>query len=134
MVNNAFIVRKKCPFCESKNIIEIYKKKYSSNDIIDFLKNHLNNFPLEILKNEKFIIMECEICKGIFQKNILNDFYNNKFYENYVPHDIAFNKKKEKNRLLQKSPIIRGFVYKNHFKKIMKLKFLNSVLAGAYGQ
>ncbi len=124
MVNNAFIARKKCPFCESKNIIEIYKKKYSSNDIIDFLKDHLNNFPLKILKNEKFIIMECEICKGIFQKNILNDFYNNKFYENYVPHDIAFNKKKEKIDYFKKVQSYEVLFIKNHFQKNNKIKVL----------
>ena len=57
--------------------------------------------------------MECEICKEYFQKNILNDFYNNKFYENYV-YDGA--NKKKKIDYFKKSKYY-GFVYKDHFQK-----------------
>ncbi len=124
MVKSAFIVRKKCPFCESNKIIEIYKKDYYSEDIINFLKSHLNNFPLEILKNKEFIIMECKTCKGIFQKNILNDYYNSKFYENYVPHDVAFNKKKKKLDYFKKIQSYEVLFIKSHFEKIKKIKVL----------
>ena len=95
MVKNAFIYRTNCPFCKSKNINTIYTKKYFSEEIKIFLKKHLNNFPIYILKNKDFIVMECADCSGIFQKNILNKNYTKKFYDKYVPHDVAFRKKKK---------------------------------------
>ena len=100
MVKNAFIY--KCPFCKSKNINNIYSKKYLSKDIKTFLKQHLNNFPIYILRNKDFIVMECADCTGIFQKNILNKKFTNRFYDKYVPHDVAFIKKKKILNIFQK--------------------------------
>ncbi len=102
MVRNVFYIRKNCPFCNSRNINIIYEKNYQSEDIQIFLKKHLNNFPLDILKNKKFTVMECKICTGIFQKNILNKTYVKKFYEEYVPQNEALGKKEANKEYLNK--------------------------------
>lgn len=103
MVKNVFEIRKKCPFCNSKNFQVIFQKNFDSPDIVKFFKNHLNkNFPIKILKNEKYIILECKKCSGIFQRNILNKIYSEKFYEKYVPQNEALEKKNKNKRYLNK--------------------------------
>ena len=71
MVKNVFEVRKKCPFCKSKNFQVIFQKNFDSPDIIKFFRSHLNkNFPIKILKNEKYIVLECKRCSGIQSHNL----------------------------------------------------------------
>ena len=69
MVKNVFEVRKKCPFCKSKNFQVIFQKNFDSPDIIKFFRSHLNkNFPIKILKNEKYIVLECKRCSEFSKK------------------------------------------------------------------
>ncbi len=124
MVKNAFIYRANCPFCKSKNINTIYSKKYLSKDIKTFLKQHLNNFPINILRNKDFIVMECADCTGIFQKNILNKKFTNRFYDKYVPHDVAFIKKKKNFEYLSKVQSYEVLLIKRYFKDISNIKVL----------
>ena len=56
------------PFLWFKNLRSIYKKNYLSEDIKNFLKNHLNHFPLKILEKKNFEVIECLNCTGIFKK------------------------------------------------------------------
>ena len=124
MVKNVFIYRTNCPFCKSKNINSIYSKKYFSKDTKTFFKRHLNNFPIYILKNRDFIVMECADCTGIFQKNILNKNFTTKFYEKYVPHDVAFKKKKNNSEYLTKVQSYEILLIKSYFKDISNIKVL----------
>lgn len=125
MVKKALIERLKCPFCGSKNLKLIYKKNYLSEDIKNFLKEHLYRFPLKILKKKNFEVLECLNCTGIFQKYILNKFYTKKFYEKYVPHKIAFNKKKKLTNYFRKVYNYEYSLVKKYFKnKKRKIKVL----------
>ena len=124
MVKRALIERVKCPFCGSKNLQSIYKKNYLSEDIKNFLKKHLNRFPLKILEKKNFEVIECLNCTGIFQKNILSKFYNKQFYEKYVPHKFAFNKKKKISQYLSKVYNYEYSIIKKYFKNKIKIKVL----------
>ena len=56
-------------------------------------KSHLsNNFPLKILNSVNYEIAECQRCKFLFQKNILNYYYNNKYYNDYINQKKAISK------------------------------------------
>jgi len=125
MVKSVFIIRKICPFCESKKISQIFKKNLDDIDIVNYLKKHLNkNFPLKILEKKKFVIMECQNCTGLFQKNILNNKYNKKFYDKYVPHDEAFEKKQNNKSYFDKIYRYEISLIKNYFKKEKNIKVL----------
>lgn len=124
MVKKALIERLECPFCGSKNLKSIYKKNYLSKDIKNFLKEHLYHFPLKILEKKNFEVMECLTCTGIFQKYILNKFYTKKFYEKYVPQEVAFNKKKKIKHYLHKVYNHEYSAIKKYFKKENKIKVL----------
>ncbi len=124
MVKNALIKRYKCPFCNSLNFHQIYKKKFLSNDIKSFLKKHLNNFPLHILKNKNFVVMECGKCSGIFQEYILNSTYNRLFYEKYVPHNVAFNKKQKSKDYFNKMYNYEMSLIKKYFQNENKINVL----------
>ena len=124
MVKNALIKRNKCPFCNSTSFNEIYKKYFLSDDIKIFLNKHLNNFPLNILKNKNFVVMECRNCSGIFQKYILNKTYNKLFYEKYVPHDVAFHKKTKFKNYFNKIYNYETSLIKKYFKNENKINVL----------
>ena len=80
MVNKFFIKRNKCPLCNSKKINLIFDKTHKEIKTYEFLKSHLNNkFPFKILKYINFSVDKCSVCGLIFQKNILNKNYSEKF-------------------------------------------------------
>ena len=54
-----------------------------------------------------------------FPKNILSKFYNKQFYEKYVPHKFAFNKKKI-SQYLSKVYNYEYSIIKKYFKNKLK--------------
>lgn len=128
MVNNAFLERASCPFCEHKKSKLIFKKSLDSNEAKIFFSKHLNkNFPFKILKKKKFLVLECENCSGIYQKNVLNKKYTNFFYENFVPQEKSYLKKKNNEKSLDK-------IYSSeikYLKKFFEKKRINTLEIGA---
>jgi len=124
MVKNVFEIRKKCPLCNSKKIKIIFSKNFDDIRTKNFFKTHLNNkFPFKILDYSKYNISECQQCKLLFQNNILNDEYNNKFYNDYINHDeILINKNSSKqNSLIFQSEIkLIDKIFKNKNIKILE--------------
>jgi len=99
MVKNVLEIRKKCPLCNSKDIKKIFTKKFNQIKTKQFFKTHLNNkFPMRILNNKNYEICECQNCKLLFQKNILNKEYNRKFYNDYIDHNKILNNKNIKKQ------------------------------------
>ena len=95
MINKKYFkVRTKCPLCNSKKIKILFMKKFNEIKTNLFFSKHLNkNFPMKILDNNFYKIAECQICGIIFQSNILNKKYNEKFYDEYIDHkSIIINK------------------------------------------
>ena len=89
-----FKVRTKCPLCNSKRTKILFMKKFNEIKTNLFFSKHLNkNFPMKILDDNFYKIAECQICGIIFQSNILNKKYNEKFYDEYIDHEnIILNK------------------------------------------
>jgi SAM-dependent methyltransferase len=124
MVKNVLEIRKKCPLCNSKKIKIIFSKNFDDIRTKNFFKTHLNNkFPFKILDYSKYNISECQQCKLLFQNSILNDEYNNKFYNDYINHDeILINKNSSKqNSLIFQSEIkLIDKIFKNKNIKILE--------------
>ena len=88
-----FTQRTSCPLCKSKKNKLIYSKSFETIKAKEFFKSHLsNNFPLKILNSVNYEIAECQRCKFLFQKNILNYYYNNKYYNDYINQKKAISK------------------------------------------
>ena len=125
MVSKIFDTRKKCPFCSHNKSKILLHRRLDSTEMIKFFKNHLSKkFPKTILKNQNFIIMECENCSGIYQKNILNSAYIKKFYEKYVPQKESFNKKKINKKYLNKVFNYETSLIQEYFKNDRKIDVL----------
>lgn len=126
MVKDKFFVeRKKCPLCNSKRIVKIFSKTFSQIKAKNFFKTHLNNkFPFRILDNREFNISECKKCKILFQKNILNNKYNSKYYNDFIDHKKILNTKnllKQKNSNFKFEIEMIDRIFKN--KKITILEY-----------
>ena len=95
MVNKYFIQRNRCPLCNSKNIKQIFNKTHEEIKTNEFFSLHLNKrFPYKILGYVNFSVNKCFECDLIFQKNILNKKYSEKFYDEYIDHKKVIKKKK----------------------------------------
>jgi 2-polyprenyl-3-methyl-5-hydroxy-6-metoxy-1,4-benzoquinol methylase len=96
MVNRYFIQRNKCPLCNSKNINQIFDRTHKEIKTYEFFKFHLNNkFPFKILEYVNFSVDRCSACGLIFQKNIFNKNYSEKFYDKYIDHKKVIKNKKK---------------------------------------
>ena len=96
MVGTYFIKRNKCPLCGSKNVEKIFDRTHKQLKTYNFFKTHLNNrFPFKILGNINFCVNKCFSCDLIFQENIFNKKYSEKFYDKYIDHKKVINKKKK---------------------------------------
>ncbi len=100
MVNKYFIQRNRCPLCNSKNIKQIFNKTHEEIKTNEFFSLHLNKrFPYKILGYVNFSVNKCFECDLIFQKNILNKKYSEKFYDEYIDHKKVIKKKKNNNNV-----------------------------------
>jgi hypothetical protein len=88
------IQRKLCPFCNSNFFKDIYSQSYNNIQIKKFLVKYYKNKDLtKYVKNNLYIISECLICKGIFQKNIPNKKFIYYLYEKIISKKISLKKK-----------------------------------------
>ena len=88
------IQRKLCPFCNSNFFKDIYSQIYNNIQIKKFLVKYYKNKDLiKYVKNNLYIISECLICKGIFQKNIPNKKFIYYLYEKIISKKISLKKK-----------------------------------------
>ncbi len=118
---NFFHKRSVCPICHSIHFKIIYSIPYSSDDIKDYLFEFYQsqgNIEFKYLNGVDYIILQCNICDGIFQQYIPNDKLMYKLYEEWISPDIAFhNHKIIQKELIRKysqeiTTIQNGF-YKN---------------------
>ena len=125
MVNKYFIKRNKCPLCNSKNISSIFNENHKKIETHKFFKSHLNKkFPFKILEYVNFSIDKCSRCNLIFQKNILNKKYSEKFYDKYIDHEKVINSKKKNNifKISKKDTFFFKKIFKNK-KNVNVLEF-----------
>ena len=88
------IERLKCPFCNGNTYRSLFKKKYSSKELSDFIFQYYKSKELvKILQNEIYELCECLNCHGIFQKNIPDDSFLNYLYNELISSVESLNKK-----------------------------------------
>jgi 2-polyprenyl-3-methyl-5-hydroxy-6-metoxy-1,4-benzoquinol methylase len=90
---NAIYQRTVCPACENTSSRLLYSNGFLKEPIISYLKKYYSNNSIDFsfLENTEFIIEECLQCGLIYQKNILNDEYMSKFYDDWLtlPEEIG---------------------------------------------
>lgn len=90
------IKREYCPCCKSKNYKTIFKKKYSTPELKNYLENYYKtNF--DFLSNDYYQLEHCKECFCIFQLFIPNNDFINYLYEELIDQDKNLEKQKKLN-------------------------------------
>lgn len=90
------IERTCCPSCNNKDLKELFSLNYIDQKMTDFLENFYGKSKMYFfknIKNEKYILNECNRCEMIFQKFIPDKKFGMELYENIVNQDQSFKKK-----------------------------------------
>ena len=86
--------RKKCPFCYSNKNITLYKLSYNNIKLKTFIKIYYKNLiPHKLLKKYYYVLNECCVCHGIFQKFVPDKKFSKNLYEKFIDSQLSFNKK-----------------------------------------
>ena len=92
------IERKKCPFCDSTKIQNLYSKFFTEKSVSKFLNDYYKNTKLiGFIKNYKFIISECKDCSFVFQKNIPDNKFSKFIYNELISRKESLKKKMKFN-------------------------------------
>lgn len=78
-----FDVREKCPICISDSFKVIYQKNYDQPPIKDYLINFYSSkgmVEFEYLSGVPYVLCQCYVCRGIFQKYIPNAHLTKRLY------------------------------------------------------
>mgnify|MGYP001291256464 CR=1 FL=1 len=80
-----FVIREKCPVCDSTESEILLSKFFSDESIFNFIDNFYNGkIKKNDIKNNKYILSKCKKCSLIFQKEILDNESMNKLYEEFI--------------------------------------------------
>ena len=89
------IARDNCPICKSFSTQLIYKLSYQDSKLRNFIKIYYKNrLPLNLISEYDYELIECNICKFIFQKFIPDESFSQELYEKYISPDESLKKKK----------------------------------------
>lgn len=84
-IMNNFIKRSECPACKEKNCVEIYSCDFLKDPVKKFLERKFSrNDIFEYFKGARYNLYECKNCSLVFQNEILNDFFMNKLYDEWL--------------------------------------------------
>ena len=92
-MNDNFVVRERCPGCDSSNTRTLKREGFTNSPI----QRHLETFYAEIgsavefeyLEGAEYILNECEDCGLLYQEQVPNDFLMSKLYEEWIDADKA---------------------------------------------
>ncbi len=88
------IPRDTCPFCKSEKVKTLFKIKYRDKKLSNFLLAYYKSEKLnEVLENYDYEIIKCNVCKGIFQKNVPDPDFADYLYDKCISVDESFKKK-----------------------------------------
>lgn len=122
------IERNNCPICKSFSIQSIYSLSYQNSKLQNFLTTYYKNrLQLNLVSQYDYELIECNICKLIFQKYIPDENFSQQLYEKFISAEESL-KKKEEN--------IVDINKKNHnelnlIKKLFNFKNINVLEFGA---
>jgi 2-polyprenyl-3-methyl-5-hydroxy-6-metoxy-1,4-benzoquinol methylase len=123
---SAVYCRENCPLCGNNKVRSLYSDSFDNSPVMNYLtKYYINNkIDFSFLNGEQFIIEECLTCGLIYQKNILNEEYMSKFYDEWLtlPEETNVRNSLQYHKIISREieKIIQHFPDNNE-----KLKFLD---------
>ena len=85
-----------CPACNSNDFNTIFSKKYLDYQIIKYLTTfYAGRVETDYLKDEMFILNECNSCGLIFQENVPNNLLMKKIYDKWIDPSLSLLKSKQ---------------------------------------
>lgn len=89
-----FKERHNCPVCYSEKSITLINKPYKEKSIFNFLKTYYKGrIKKEILGKSNYILMRCQNCSLIYQKEILDENGMSILYEKFIDAKESLNKR-----------------------------------------
>jgi len=86
-MNSTFIVRERCPGCQSRTSQQLYSASLVCSPISDYLKGfyaHQGGIDLAALEGGEYVLMECGACGLVFQRDVLSDRLMCRLYEEWI--------------------------------------------------
>jgi len=86
-MNNAFIIRQRCPGCHDDSCQELYTASLTLSPISDYLEAFYapqGGIDLSSLEGGQYVLMECGQCSLIYQRDILSDRLMHRLYEEWI--------------------------------------------------
>jgi 2-polyprenyl-3-methyl-5-hydroxy-6-metoxy-1,4-benzoquinol methylase len=96
IASKIFEERKSCPGCESKNIKSIIGLPYSSKNMVEYLKRSYRineDVFLSKAKGVDYVIVNCNKCGLLFQRNQPTEEYLTEIYDSYIDPDKSLRRK-----------------------------------------
>ena len=88
------IERNDCPFCGNLKLIPIKRIAYNDRMMVKFLEKYYKSKNLiQRLSKSFYEIIECSVCKGIFQKYIPDNKFSEYLYNDLISKEESFKKK-----------------------------------------
>jgi 2-polyprenyl-3-methyl-5-hydroxy-6-metoxy-1,4-benzoquinol methylase len=90
------IVRNNCPICKSFSTKLIYKLSYQDSTLTNFLKVYYKNrLPISLISKYNYELIECKVCRLIYQKYVPDENFSKDLYERYISPEESLKKKEE---------------------------------------
>jgi 2-polyprenyl-3-methyl-5-hydroxy-6-metoxy-1,4-benzoquinol methylase len=105
MVGNCFVIRERCPGCNSSGAGTIYSRPFSDPQILHYLqKQHgsVRAFNFEQLAEASFVLAECSSCGLIFQQQIPDEKLMKEWYQESVDVEKSFEQFRRRQKLTKR--------------------------------
>ena len=90
-----FEYRDRCPVCGSGNAVKLCEIPYADPRMHEFLAEfYRGRLPLNLLREEKYRVVNCGGCGFLFQDRILDAEGMQDLYEHWIDHQASLHKKK----------------------------------------
>lgn len=128
----SFLIRDKCPVCSSTRSDILIDKSYGDKAILYFLNSYYKNrIKYEVIKDSRYVILECTNCRTFYQKYIFNEKSMNSLYEEYINPLESFKKRESASfqyfqsliKDSSKASLLCEKIFKNTPRKIKVLDF-----------
>lgn len=117
-----FKIQNKCPICKKKGDV-IFQKDFNDKKILKFFQQEYSSNATKFLKkkleNKKFVLLKCNFCQFVWQKNIPNKNFINEIYDKIIDKNKSLNKaiiklsKKQIRKNNYEISFIKSFLNKN---------------------
>lgn len=92
----AFIERTHCPVCKGSSAHQLLQMPMDSGLVWDFLTTYYAAaISADVLTGMQYILLQCETCQTIWQKQILDDATLNQLYDEWIDPDQSLIRKQK---------------------------------------